>query len=93
MDRIEEALNGAGAIHRDAMYKLRSGERKGFTIMGRMEAIRRLEARVSKVIPAKHLSELDLPDLPNNTYEKTDHNTDDPVADPTAGEDATDHLH
>jgi len=62
MDRIEEALNGAGAAYRDAMYKLQSGERKGYTIMGRMEAIRRLEARVSKVIPAKHLSDADAPE-------------------------------
>jgi len=59
MDRIEEALNGAGAAYRDAMYKLQSGERKGYTIMGRMESIRRLEARVSKVIPAKHLGHED----------------------------------
>jgi DNA recombination protein RmuC len=119
MDRIEEALNGAGAAYRDAMYKLRSGERKGFTIMGRMEAIRRLEARVSKVMPGKHLTEEEgaakegvLPGrhlteeegaakegvLPGkhvgeidlteeNSYEKTDHNADGPVAGTIAGED------
>lgn len=62
MDRIEEALNNAGAAYREAMYKLKTGERKGFTIMGRMEAIRRLEARVSKIMPARHLSDHDLPD-------------------------------
>lgn len=88
MDRIEEALNGAGAAYRDAMYKLRSGERKGYTILGRMEAIRRLEARVSKVMPAKYLSEAE-----NNTYETTDHNTDSPVAGAGTGKDATDDLH
>jgi len=88
MDRIEEALNGAGAAYRDAMYKLKAGERKGFTIMGRMEAIRRLEARVSKVMPGRHVGESELPDLPDdNTYEKTDHNTDGPVTGTIAGED------
>ncbi|MDO6432993.1 DNA recombination protein RmuC [Flavitalea sp. BT771] len=88
MDRIEEALNGAGAAYRDAMYKLQSGERKGYTIMGRMEAIRRLEARVSKVIPAKHLTDLDTPEEEDNsTYGKTDHSTDGPVAGSIAGTD------
>ncbi len=66
MDRIEDALNGAGAAYRDAMYKLKAGERKGFTIMGRMEAIRRLEARVSKVMPARHLNDSDLPEDTND---------------------------
>lgn len=91
MDRIEEALNGAGAAYRDAMYKLKAGERKGFTIMGRMEAIRRLEARVSKVMPARHLNDSELSE--NTTYEKTDHHADDPPAGPTAGEDTNDSHH
>ena len=86
MDRIEEALNGAGSAYRDAMYKLKSGERKGYTIMGRMESIRRLEAKVSKVMPARHLSELEIPE----DNEKDNHSTDSPVAGTIAGEDAID---
>jgi DNA recombination protein RmuC len=78
MDRIEEALNGAGAAYRDALYKLKTGERKGYTIMGRFEAIRKLEARVSKLIPARHLTDLDLPE--DNLDEKMDDSSDGAVA-------------
>jgi DNA recombination protein RmuC len=77
MDRVEEALNGAGKAYGDAMYKLRSGERKGVTIMGRLEAIRRLEARTSKVMPAKHLVDLQVDEEEilqhkNGLHENTD---------------------
>lgn len=94
MDRIEEALNGAGAAYREAMYKLKAGERKGFTIMGRMEAIRRLEARVSKVMPARHLREMEGnegdPDekRENNSYEEDHRINGNPPAGEIAGEGA-----
>lgn len=92
MDRIEEALNGASAAYRDAMYKLKAGERKGFTIMGRMEAIRNLEARVSKVIPARHLRETEgLQDEKKNNLYEEDHLTNGhPPAGEIAGEGADD---
>lgn len=96
MDRIEEALNGAGAAYRDAMYKLKSGERKGYTIIGRMESIRRLEAKVSKVMPARHLTETEgqedgiQTEGEYNSYAKDNHTNDGPVAGTIAGEDATD---
>lgn len=60
MDRIETALNSASRAHSDAMYSLKDGTKKGNTIIGRFETIRKLEAKTNKVIPAKFLSEIDL---------------------------------
>jgi len=70
MDRIEEGLNGASTAYQDALYKLKTGERKGYTIFGRFETIRRLEAKVSKVIPAKHLSDHDVPEEEAPSHEE-----------------------
>jgi len=62
MDKIEQGLNGAVSAYHDAMHRLKTGERKGLTILGRFETIRKLEAKVSKLIPAKHLSDFDIPE-------------------------------
>lgn len=60
MDKIETALNSANKAHRDAMYSLKDGTKKGNTIIGRFETIRKLEAKTNKVIPAKFLNEIEL---------------------------------
>jgi DNA recombination protein RmuC len=62
MDKIEQGLNSAAGAYHDAMHRLKTGERKGLTILGRFETIRKLEAKVSKLIPAKHLSDFDIPE-------------------------------
>lgn len=65
MDKIESALNAANKAHRDAMYSLKDGTKKGNTIIGRFETIKKLEAKTNKNIPEKHLREIDI--LPEDT--------------------------
>lgn len=65
MDKIETALTSANKAHRDAMYSLKDGTKKGNTIIGRFETIKKLEAKTNKVIPDKHLKEIEL--LPDDT--------------------------
>jgi DNA recombination protein RmuC len=60
MDKIETALTLASKAHRDAMYSLKDGTKKGNTIIGRFETIKKLEARTNKDIPGKHLREIEL---------------------------------
>jgi DNA recombination protein RmuC len=60
MDKIETALHSASKAHRDAMYSLKDGTKKGNTIIGRFETIRKLEAKTNKTIPAKYLNEIEL---------------------------------
>jgi DNA recombination protein RmuC len=60
MDKIETALNFASKAHRDAMYSLKDGTKKGNTIIGRFETIRKLEAKTNKLIPARFLNEIEL---------------------------------
>lgn len=60
MDRIETALAVAGTAHRSAMNSLKDGTRRGNTIIGRFESIRKLEAKTNKQIPEQHLREIDL---------------------------------
>lgn len=60
MDKVGDALNMASGAHRAAMNSLKDGTRKGNTIIGRFEAIKKLEARTSKQIPDKHLASLEL---------------------------------
>jgi DNA recombination protein RmuC len=65
MDKIESALTSASKAHRDAMYSLKDGTKKGNTIIGRFETIKKLEAKTNKDIPDKHLKEIEL--LPGDT--------------------------
>jgi DNA recombination protein RmuC len=65
MDKIETALTSASKAHRDAMYSLKDGTKKGNTIIGRFETIKKLEAKTNKDIPDKHLKEIEL--LPDDT--------------------------
>lgn len=60
MDKIETALTSANKAHRDAMYSLKDGTKKGNTIIGRFETIKKLEAKTNKDIPDKHLKEIEL---------------------------------
>ena len=60
MDKIEQALITAGNAHRSAMYNLKDGTKKGNTIIGRFETIRKLEAKTNKKIPEQHLREIEL---------------------------------
>lgn len=65
MDKIDTALIAASRAHRDAMYSLKDGTKKGNTIIGRFEAIKKLEAKTNKDIPEKHLKEIEL--LPDDS--------------------------
>lgn len=65
MDAIEVALRSATKAHHDAMSSLKDGAKKGSTIIGRFEAIKKLEAKTNKSIPEKHLREIGL--LPDDT--------------------------
>jgi len=65
MDNIEAGLQAATRAHHDAMYSLKDGTKKGNTIIGRFETIRKLEAKTNKLIPQKHISDFDIPDEEN----------------------------
>ncbi len=60
MDRVEQALHAATQAHTDAMHSLKNGSRRGHTMIGRFETIRKLEAKTNKKIPLKHISEIEL---------------------------------
>jgi DNA recombination protein RmuC len=62
MESIETGLQTAIDAHRTAMYSLTEGSRKGHTIIGRFEAIRRLEAKTDKRIKDKYLKEIEFLD-------------------------------
>ena len=60
MDKIESALTMANKAHKDAMYSLKDGTKKGNTIIGRFDTIKKLEAKTNKEIPEKYLREIEL---------------------------------
>lgn len=60
MDKIDAAITSASKAHRDAMYSLKDGTKKGNTIIGRFETIKKLEAKTNKNIPDKYLKEIEL---------------------------------
>ncbi|PWU03762.1 MAG: DNA recombination protein RmuC [Bacteroidetes bacterium] len=62
MEKVGLSLQGANRSYREAMDKLKDGAKRGDTIIGRFDAIRRLEARTNKKIPQKFISELDILD-------------------------------
>ncbi|HXR85092.1 MAG TPA: DNA recombination protein RmuC [Hanamia sp.] len=63
MDKVELALSAAGKAHQQAMFALKDGTKRGNTIIGKFETIKKLEARTNKAIPQKHLREIEiLPD-------------------------------
>lgn len=60
MEKIGTGLNGANKAFKEAMESLKEGTRKGNTIIGRFEAIKKLEAKTNKSIPDKYIAEIDL---------------------------------
>jgi DNA recombination protein RmuC len=60
MAKIETGLNSAGKAYQDAMFHLKDGTKKGNTIIGRFETIKKLEAKTNKQIPTKYIAEIDL---------------------------------
>jgi DNA recombination protein RmuC len=62
MIAIGKNLDNATHAYKDAMDRLKDGARKGDTILGRFETIKKLEAKTTKQIPAPLLEELNLLD-------------------------------
>jgi DNA recombination protein RmuC len=48
MDKIETGLNSASKAYHDAMFHLKAGTKKGNTIIGRFETIKKLEVKTNK---------------------------------------------
>lgn len=79
MEQVGTSLNGAGSAFRDAMDHLKDGTRKGSTIIGRFDTIKKLEAKTNKSIPAKYLAEIEL------TSEDEENDSADAVVDDESG--------
>ncbi len=62
MDKIGTGLNTANKSYKEAMDRLKDGARKGDTIIGKFETIKKLEARTNKSIPSKFITEEELLD-------------------------------
>lgn len=60
LQKIGSSLSSASEAYKEAIDRLKDGKRKGDTIIGRFETIRKLEARVSKRIPNNLLAEIEL---------------------------------
>lgn len=61
MDRVGTGLHTANKAYKEATDRLKEGARKGDTIIGKFETIRKLEARTNKRIPERWTAGLDLP--------------------------------
>jgi DNA recombination protein RmuC len=66
MEGIEAGLQTALQAYKNAMYSLTEGTKKGHTIIGRFEAIRKLEAKTDKRIKDKYLKEIEFLDDASN---------------------------
>lgn len=62
MEKVEIGISNANKAYNEAMRHLSTGPKKGSTIIGRFEAIRKLEAKTNKQIPGKFLTEIELLD-------------------------------
>jgi DNA recombination protein RmuC len=62
MDKIGTGLNNANKSYKEAMDRLKDGARKGDTIIGKFETIKKLEAKTNKSIPSKFVNEIELLD-------------------------------
>jgi DNA recombination protein RmuC len=67
MDKVGMGLQSAGKSYKEAMDRLKDGVRKGDTIIGRFETIKKLEAKTNKSIPRKYLDELEIYDDESET--------------------------
>jgi DNA recombination protein RmuC len=63
MDKIGTGLGNASKSYKEAMDRLKDGARKGDTIIGKFETIKRLEAKTNKSLPAKYLADIELLDV------------------------------
>ncbi len=72
MDKIGNGLQSAQRSYKEAMDRLKEGARKGDTIIGKFETIKKLEAKTNKSIPPKFIAELSLME------DDTDDNRNDP---------------
>jgi DNA recombination protein RmuC len=59
LDQVGSGLNNASQAFQQAMNHLSEGTKKGSTIIGRFETIRKLEAKTNKRIPNKFLASID----------------------------------
>jgi DNA recombination protein RmuC len=70
LDQVGSGINNASQAFQQAMNHLSEGTKKGSTIIGRFETIRKLEAKTNKRLPDKllasidYLSEEETPGLP-----------------------------
>lgn len=62
MDKIGTGLNNANKSYKEAMDRLKDGARKGDTIIGKFETIKKLEAKTNKSIPSKFITDIELLD-------------------------------
>ena len=60
MEKVGNGLQTASRSYTEAMDRLKDGARKGDTIIGRFESIKKLEAKTNKSIPRKYLDELEI---------------------------------
>jgi DNA recombination protein RmuC len=68
MDKVGSGLHIASKSYKEAMDRLKDGARKGDTIIGRFETIKKLEAKTNKSIPGKFITEIEL--LENDEEQK-----------------------
>jgi len=59
LDQVGSGINSANQAFQQAMNHLSEGTKKGSTILGRFETIRKLEAKTNKRIPDKLLASID----------------------------------
>jgi len=67
MEKMGNGLQIANRSYNEAMDRLKDGARKGDTIIGRFEAIKKLEAKTNKSIPKKYIDELEIINDDNET--------------------------
>ena len=60
MEKVGNGLQTASRSYNEDMDRLKDGARKGDTIIGRFESIKKLEAKTNKSIPKKYLDELEI---------------------------------
>lgn len=60
MIKIKSRLKETSDTYDDAMNKLKDGKKRGDTIIGRLENIKKLEASTNKSIPQAMLTEIEL---------------------------------
>jgi DNA recombination protein RmuC len=60
MEKVGTGLQNANRSYSEAMDRLKDGVRKGDTIIGRFETIKKLEAKTNKSILKKYLDELQI---------------------------------